>query len=310
MPLHDSARDIAQGKWHGILGRWLDDRALKGKHTACPLCGGKDRWRLDDKEGHGTWICSHCGAGDGFHLLQKLNNWSFAEAAKYVEQMAGKVQAKQVQQRESAESVLANLRRIWGASTKIIKGDPAWLYLSNRCGIESVPLGLRMHAAMPYRHEDGKITKHPALLAQVVGHDNAPVSIHRTYLTTDGKKADVPQPKKLMTPVRRMENVAIRLARPVDGWLGVAEGIETALCAGKRHNVPVWACISAGLMESFLPPPDVQMLTVFGDNDTSYTGQASAYSLARKVVNAGFMCTVAIPAAPGDWADVHQGGAA
>jgi putative DNA primase/helicase len=306
MQQREPARDLAQGKWHGILGQWLDDRALTGKHTACPLCGGKDRWRLDDKEGSGSWICSHCGAGDGFHLLQKLNNWSFQEAAQFVEKMAGKVQAKQIQQRESAETVLSKLRRIWGASSKIVEGDPAWLYLVNRCGIETVPLGLRMHPAMPYKHEDGTVTKHPAMLAQVVGHDSMPVSIHRTYLSESGTKADVPQPKKLMTPTRKMENVAIRLAKPVEGWLGVAEGIETALCAGKRHAMPVWSCISAGLMESFQAPAGIQLLTVFGDNDPSYTGQAAAYRLARATVNAGVECNVAIPPGHGDWADFHD----
>lgn len=302
-PDRTPARELAHGKWHGILGRWLDDKALSGKHTSCPMCGGKDRWRLDDKEGNGSWICSHCGAGDGFHLLQHLNGWSFQESAKYVEQMAGRVQSKPVRQPESPDVILQKLRKVWGASVKITEGDPVWLYLVNRCGIESAPLGLRLYTEMPYRHDDGSVTKHPAMLAQVVGHDGVPVSIHRTYLTADGKKANVPNAKKLMTPVRKMENVAIRLARPVDGWLGIAEGIETALCAAKRHQMPVWSCISAGLMESFRPPADVELLTIFGDNDTSYTGQAASFNLARKLVSLGRMCNVAIPIAPGDWAD-------
>ncbi len=305
----ERARDLAQGKWHAILGRWLDEKALRGKHTSCPMCGGKDRWRLDDQGGNGTWICNNCGAGDGFHLLQHLNGWTFAEAARYVEKIAGNFQAKPASPPRSAEDALAALRRVWNASVKITEGDPAWLYLARRCGIKAAPLGLRLHMSLPYRHDDGQVSQHPALLGQVVGYDNAPVSIHRTYLTRDGKKADVPQPKKLMTPVRKMENVAIRLARPLEGWLGVAEGIETALCASKKHSMPVWACISAGLMESFLPPANVQMLTVFGDNDPSYTGQASAYKLARSVVAAGLMCGVCIPTSHGDWADIHSGAA-
>lgn len=50
---------------------------LKGngkKHQPCPLCGGFDRWRCDDKQGTGTWICSQCGAGTGFTLVQKYTN--------------------------------------------------------------------------------------------------------------------------------------------------------------------------------------------------------------------------------------------
>jgi len=59
-------RQIAQGRWKSILtALGADEKTLSGKHTACPLCGGKDRFRFDDKEGRGTYFCSGCGAGDG-----------------------------------------------------------------------------------------------------------------------------------------------------------------------------------------------------------------------------------------------------
>lgn len=300
----ESAREIARGKWAGILGQWLDERALKGKHGACPSCGGKDRFRFDDKEGAGTWICSHCGAGDGFALLQQINGWSFAEAARHVEGMAGKIQARAVKQERSAGDILGDLRRVWDDAKRVTEGDPVWLYLVRRSGIKVAPLGIRFHPALTYYHDDKSVTKHPAMLAQVVGGDGVPVSIHRTFLTETGEKAAVPTAKKLMTPTRKMDDVAIRLARPVDGWLGVAEGIETALCAAERYKVPVWACVSAGLMESFRPPQGVELLTVFGDNDTNFVGQASAYKLAKAVAAAGVECRVCIPEAPGtDWAD-------
>ena len=56
----------ATGRWPGILKHFgLDDRTLSGDHCPCPVCGGKDRFRFDDKEGRGTYYCSHCGAGHG-----------------------------------------------------------------------------------------------------------------------------------------------------------------------------------------------------------------------------------------------------
>lgn len=300
----ERTRDLAVGKWPGILGQWLDDRALAGKHTSCPMCGGKDRWRFDNKEGLGTWICSHCGAGDGFHLLQELNGWTFREAAQHVESMVGKIKAEPQKPARTEEDIRAGLRRLWEGAVKVQQGDPVWAYLHERCAITAAPIGIRYHPSLPYVHEDGSKTNHPAMLAQVIGFDGAAVSIHRTYLTEDGKKAEVPTPKRLMTPTRKMENVAIRLARPVDGWMGVAEGIETALCAAMRFAVPTWACVSAGLLETFLPPKGVKLLTVFGDNDKSFTGQASAYKLARLLVNAGIDCNVVIPQTTGsDWAD-------
>ncbi len=39
---------------------------------------GKTRFRFDDKEGRGTWICNHCGAGDGADLAMKVTGMSSA----------------------------------------------------------------------------------------------------------------------------------------------------------------------------------------------------------------------------------------
>lgn len=40
------------------------------KHQPCPLCGGSDRFRCDDKDGTGSWICNQCGAGTGYTLVR------------------------------------------------------------------------------------------------------------------------------------------------------------------------------------------------------------------------------------------------
>lgn len=44
------------------------------KHQPCPLCGGSDRFRCDDKNGTGSWICNQCGAGNGYTLVKKITN--------------------------------------------------------------------------------------------------------------------------------------------------------------------------------------------------------------------------------------------
>lgn len=60
----------ARGRWPHILSA-LGINVPEGKrHGACPVCGGKDRFRLDDKEGRGTWFCNHCGNGDGLDLVR------------------------------------------------------------------------------------------------------------------------------------------------------------------------------------------------------------------------------------------------
>lgn len=301
----ERSTDIAVGKWRGLLGQWLDARALAGKHTKCPMCGGKDRFRMDDKGGRGTWICSHCGAGDGIALLQNLNGWTFIEAAKYVDQNVGRIQSVEVRQQMSSEDARQSLRRVWGEAEPVKEGDPVWLYLKRRCGIAAVPKAIRYHAQLAYLHEDGTRTYHPAMVAQIVGQDGKGQSIHRTYLDAAGQKAAVPSVKRLMTPVEKLGNSAVRLGKPEDGYLGIAEGIETALSAAQRFAVPVWAATTAGLMREFVPPEDVRALLICGDNDASFTGQAAAFELARRLTNKGVECKVVIPEIVGaDWADM------
>ncbi len=57
---------------------------VKNRHTSCPVCGGTDRFRFDDQEGRGTWICNQCGAGDGMDLVKKALSLSLTEAAARV----------------------------------------------------------------------------------------------------------------------------------------------------------------------------------------------------------------------------------
>ncbi|MBF0310175.1 MAG: toprim domain-containing protein [Magnetococcales bacterium] len=63
----------ARGRWPDILPRFgMGPEFLTGKHGPCPFCGGRDRFRFDDQDGDGTFICNQCGAGDGFTLAGKL----------------------------------------------------------------------------------------------------------------------------------------------------------------------------------------------------------------------------------------------
>lgn len=76
----------ARGGWAGILSRFgVDAGLLTNRHSACPGCGGKDRFRFDDKEGEGTWVCSGGGdfkSGDGIALLMHVKSWEWKEAVQ------------------------------------------------------------------------------------------------------------------------------------------------------------------------------------------------------------------------------------
>ncbi|MFP1727223.1 primase-helicase zinc-binding domain-containing protein [Lonsdalea quercina] len=71
-------------RWGAILAALAIPVPSSGKHGACPACGGKDRFRFDDKEGRGTWFCNHCGHGDGLDLVTRVKNCDLSDAAKQV----------------------------------------------------------------------------------------------------------------------------------------------------------------------------------------------------------------------------------
>jgi putative DNA primase/helicase len=77
----------ARGDWKNILGHF-GISGLGKKHSSCPICGGNDRFRFDDKGGEGTWYCSqgeanHAlkkNAGDGLALLTDSYNGDLKKA--------------------------------------------------------------------------------------------------------------------------------------------------------------------------------------------------------------------------------------
>jgi len=81
----EDVREAARGAWGSILLRFgAGPGHLTGGHGPCPACGGKDRFRYDDKEGKGTFLCSRGGggilAGDGIDLVAHLKGveWKVA----------------------------------------------------------------------------------------------------------------------------------------------------------------------------------------------------------------------------------------
>ena len=85
----------ANGRWVEILAK-LDIHPPSfdpAAHTACPACGGDDRFRFDDKDGDGTFICSQGGAGnlagDGFRLIQHVRNCEPSESLRLVREALG-----------------------------------------------------------------------------------------------------------------------------------------------------------------------------------------------------------------------------
>ena len=83
------AKLLARGRWEEILSRigYPFTATAPHEHVACPMCGGVDRFRFDNENGDGSFICSQgtgeAIAGDGFALLEHGGK-SAAEALQAV----------------------------------------------------------------------------------------------------------------------------------------------------------------------------------------------------------------------------------
>lgn len=316
---------FAQGNWfyvHSFYG--ISTGFLKPKHGPCPICGGKDRFRYDNKGGNGTFICSRCGAGDGFKLLSLVRGITLAESLRLVADYFGlggvscfpapiakesasvNSSSKQVNQ-----SRLNTLNCIWTQSKSVIPGDPVHTYLTvtRQLNLSTIPDVLRYHEGLEY-FEDGKsIGTFPAMVALVMSPDNQMVCIHRTFLTIDGRKAPVAKPKKLMPPIFEgaTKGAAIRLYEATNK-LAITEGIETGLACHSATGLPVWSGISANGMSAIEVPVSVEEVIIFADHDANNAGENAAKTLARRLLAADKKVKLLVPSEAGtDWFDFVTG---
>lgn len=70
----------AVNKWDYIF-HLLGIEVGNGKHCPCPMCVGKDRFRFDNQNGRGTYICNQCGSGDGLELIKHYYHCDTKEAS-------------------------------------------------------------------------------------------------------------------------------------------------------------------------------------------------------------------------------------
>jgi len=291
----------AKGRWSGIfsaLGIAVGDG---GKHCSCPVCGPGSkgrRFRMDDREGSGSWICNHCGAGTGVDLVMKVLSVDFKGAVDAVRGVLGTAAITPPPKEKTVSRGL--LRKIYTESVPVKAGDVVSRYLKNR-GISVVSDRLRYHQAC---YEPETKTNVPAMLATFMMPEGKAITIHRTFLTPDGKKIRIKSPKKIMPSLDKMTGGAVRLFEPEDGVIGLAEGIETALAAHEISGLPVWSAVSSTLMEGFIPPKGIKAVFIFSDRDKSYAGQRAAFVLANKlVINHKIEANVQMPDRYGDFLD-------
>ena len=141
------------------------------------------------------------------------------------------------------------------------------------------------------------------MVSPIIAPDGRIVALHRTYLTPDGRKAGVTNPKKVTGAAGPLAGACIPLHRPQRGVIGSAEGIETALAALCASTVPTVAAYCAGTLAAWRWPAGVQRLVIFADGDKA--GREAADTLRARALASRLRVEVMTPTDPGaGWCDV------
>lgn len=158
---------------------------------------------------------------------------------------------------------------------------------------------VRFHGACPWRRDDGEIERRPAMLTvfRSIASD-AVVAVHRTLLSSDGRKLD----RRMLGPVA---GAAIKIddATDIEYGLTVCEGFETGLAARALGFRPVWALGSAGAIGEFPVLPGIDALTILAETDDSGANAKAVRACGNRWTVAGHEVIIATPRVAGDMND-------
>jgi putative DNA primase/helicase len=292
--------ECATDRWQEILPLFgIATRFLHNKHGPCPLCGGKDRFRFDDRDGSGSYYCNQCGPGPGIMLIRKLKGWDHATACAQIDKIIGTDRKSSQSASRSPQSPAQRASKIRRLLAEATSPEIVTAYLTRR-GLAVTSTVLRGHKHCPYFDDANALVGHyPAVIAPVTGSDSSLQSALRIY------DANVDPRKKMMPPVDTIRGGAVRLTDIVNNELAITEGIETALAVYQMFGLPVWATLSDNGIKTFETPLGLRRLHIFADHDSNHVGQAAAHTLACRLSRGGMVVEVKVPPdADTDWLDV------
>ncbi|MDP1672349.1 MAG: toprim domain-containing protein [Burkholderiales bacterium] len=241
-----------------------------GQHRLpCHACnkGARDTalsvQRHDD---HAVYVCHRCGTRG------RVNEKGEIRAGRAVKPSVIP---------EAHETLSSYWRAIWRDLNQISAGTTAHKYLVAR-GCEVPPSDGDLRCTENLKHPSGY--QGPAVVGLITDVlTGEPLSLHRTWINSDGSKADL-NPPRLLLSKHRKKGGAIRLFPEVTQGLAIAEGIETALAAAKTFR-PVWSAIDAGNLAELPLLDGIESLTIFADHDPA--GMRGAADCAARWAEAG-----------------------
>ncbi|PHM22673.1 DUF5906 domain-containing protein [Xenorhabdus ehlersii] len=130
LDLIQTVKRSAMYHWENLLPACGIDIPAKGKHGACPVCGGTDRFHFIDDHHHGNWHCRQCDApnyGDGLDLVAKTKGISILEAAKVIADTLALPLPEPKPNRESIQTTQSIAERVTALMAQTVAGQSPYL---------------------------------------------------------------------------------------------------------------------------------------------------------------------------------------
>lgn len=316
-----------------LMSYGISADSLTGNACACPVCGGDDRFTYDNRNGRGDWVCRKCNdgypmAGDGFQLISRANRIGLYRLMHQLDggsppptRAPNSAKAPAPKRKADPAFIAKRLDGMWANARPQAVGDLTMRYLQERVpGLTVGPSPALRLGMLEYRHEKKVIGQWPAIVARFELPDGRLGTLHRTFLdpvkpakaaivSSDGEILDAKLNDMTLNP---LAGGAVRLISPVDGEIGVGEGLETVYGALMEFGIPTWNCLNRILLSKFVVPEGlgIKVVHIFMDFDhvDPKTGQSPGVSagmiLAKRLRAEGYTVVLHRPKLRGtDFAD-------
>jgi putative DNA primase/helicase len=247
--------------------------ALGGKREGpewrcpCPVHGGHSLLLADGRNGRLLATCF--GGGCSWNgIYTSLREQGLIDGGRFEINPERQHQLRSQKEVETRAAVERLRRGICAARAlyrraRSAAGTPVGVYLSSRGILGPILTVLRFLERCP--HRNGRY--YPAMLAPIVNVDGHQIAVHKTFLSPEGDKVDLPKDEQRETR-GPMLGGAVRLERhEQDRELIVGEGIESTASAMRIFSLPGWAAICANGIETLDLPDAVRRIVIAADHD-------------------------------------------
>lgn len=289
------------GAWRKTLEGYGCQLPSGRNHGPCPVCGGKDRFRFDDKDGRGTWFCGQCDpqSGGGLLLLSRYLGKPTVEVAK---ELLG----------QDMPRTVAPVRK-HSATDEQMREE---LRKRAKRGAEML-MEQSMLSGHPYMDAKGLAGEWPVNSQIMMGADNERIEPGALLLVPAYKNGELVNIQKITADGKKrpiyggdMSGVCHVISGP-GKTIAVVEGFATGVTVNRMTNATTYVAFNTGNLAAITAQArdehPYSTLIIFADHDEvdPVHGWRPGTKFAEDAaVPAG--AKIALPPELGDWDDYRQ----